>query len=179
MNESEAEELIGRSLSAGRPREVFRARLLGDSTAALVRTARTRARWRMAGLAAAAVLIAAVSFLCGQLSVSRPGAQGPTVAGPGSHETETVGVPAELVTWLETARLFERLGMEKRVAHAYERASRLVPYDETLASRLTDAAYAAGGGQSHDQSDRPDPTAADRGQPNQTTNRIMAQSLGG
>lgn len=179
MNESEAEELIGRSLSAGRPREVFRARLLGDSTAALVRTARTRARWRKAGLAAAAVLIAAVSFLCGQLSVSRPGTQGPTITRPGPHETETVGVPADLVTWLETARLFERLGMEKRVAHAYERASRLVPYDATLAARLTDTAYAAGGRQSHDQSDPPDKTGRDPGRPNETTNRIMAQSLGG
>lgn len=179
MNESEAEEVIGRSLSAGRPREVFRAQLLGDTTAALVQTARIRARWRMAGLAAAAVLIAAVSFLCGQVSVSRPGAQGPVTAGPGPRETETVGVPAELVTWLETARLFERLGMEQRVARAYERASRLVPYDAALAARLTDGAYAAGGGQSHDQADPPDTTGRDRGRPNERTNRILAQSLGG
>jgi hypothetical protein len=179
MKESEAENLIEESLSARRPREAFRARLLDDSTAALVQTARSRARWRMAGLAAVAVLIATVSFLCGQMSVLRPGAQRPTVAGPGPSETETVGVPAELVTWLETARLFERLGMEKRVAHAYERASRLVPYDATLAVRLTDSTYAAGDRQSHDRSDPPETTGPDRGRPNQTTNRIMAQSLGG
>ena len=77
MDESHAENLIERGLSAQRPRREFRDRLLGESTAVAVGVARARARWRKAGLALAAVLVGAVSFLGGRLSAPRsltPGA---------------------------------------------------------------------------------------------------------
>ena len=181
MNESEAENLIERGLSAGRPRETFTAQLLADSTAALVRGARRRARWRMAGLAAAAVLIAAVSFLCGRLLPSAPAAPEPVVAGPGPGQAETVRVPAELVTWLQAARFFKQLGMQQRVTLAYERAGGLLPYEATVTSDVADRAWAAepAGMDGRRRERKPAQFKGEAGPAVENIRRIMAQSLGG
>ena len=181
MNESEAEKLIERGLSAGRPRETFAAQLLADSTAALVRSTRRRARWRMAGLAAAAVLIAAVSFLCGRLLPSAPGALEPAVAGPGPGQAETVRVPAELVTWLQAARFFKQLGMQERVTLAYERAGGLLPYEAAVTSDVADRAWAAepAGTNGRQRESQPAPLRGEAGPAVENIRRIMAQSLGG
>jgi len=136
MNDQDLDRLLEQGLSGDLPGQAFRARVLVDSTEALVRARQVRARWRFAVLSVAAVFIAAASFLLGRCSapsgVAQPAA-GPIVAGAG----ETVPVPGELVTWLQAARFFRQLGMEERVALAYERASNLVPYDSVSASGLT------------------------------------------
>ena len=54
-------------------------------------------------------------------------------------------MPGELVTWLQAARFFRQLGMEERVALAYERASKLVPYDSANASGLAGGALVTDG----------------------------------
>jgi hypothetical protein len=145
MNESEVEKLIERSLSAGRPREAFRARLLGDSTAALARSTRRRARWRKAGLAAAAVLIVGFSFLGGRLSAPRPQKQSAEVVVRTTPEPGGVTVPDELVAWLEAARLFRQLGMEDRMALAVDRAGSQLPRYTATAGNPMSASVAAAG----------------------------------
>lgn len=134
MNESEAENLIERGLSAGRPDEIFTARLLADSTAALVRARRRRSAWRRAEFAAAAALIVGVAFLGGRLSA--PPAPAPVAPGAVT-EHHKVRVRKELIAWVEAACLFEQLGMEDRMARAVERAGRLLPADTFVADGQT------------------------------------------
>jgi hypothetical protein len=126
MNESEAENLIERGLSIGRLQKKFSDQLLGESTAALVRGVRGRARWRTAGLVAATVVVAGVSFLGGRLSAP-PREQGREVTVRTAAEAGGVSVPHDLVAWLEAARLFKQLGMEDRMARAVDRAAGRLP----------------------------------------------------
>jgi len=142
MNESEAENLIERGLSAGRPREAFTAQLLADSTAALVRSTRRRSAWRRAELAFAAVLIVGVAFLGGRLSAP-PAPAGQTVGtSSGGAERYEIRVPREMLAWLEAARLFRQLGMEDRMARAVECAARLLPADTFIGDAQTPQAVA-------------------------------------
>jgi hypothetical protein len=137
MQDPDIEKLLERNLAGNRAPELFRERLLRDSAAALGRTHVTQA-WRCAACVAAAVLIAAMSFLWGRASASRPAA-----APVAANSADTVSVPVDLVAWLEAARFFKQLDMPERVALAYDRAGRLIPYDSLQAdadSRTTLAA---------------------------------------
>ncbi len=127
MKEMDEDMLLGRHLSGDPPREAFKEQVLRDSLAAFARTRRRRSAWRRAEFAAAAVLIAGVTFLGGRLSV--PGALpgNGAVAPPAVADSDGVTVPPELVEWLSAARLFGQLGMEERMARAIERAGRLLP----------------------------------------------------
>ena len=100
---------------------------MSESTEALLRSARLQARWRKAGLAAAAVLVGAVSFLGGRLSVPRSLTQNADPALRAAAENAAVQVPDALVAWLDAANLFRQLGMEERMARAVERAGKLRP----------------------------------------------------
>lgn len=132
MNDRDVDKLLVQALSGGSPEQVFRRRVLSDSMAALSVERARRFRLRAASLSAAAVLIAAVSFLSGRISAP-PAGREPTVAtAPDADEAQTVSVPSDLVAWLEAARFFKQLGMEQRVALAYERAGQLVPYETPL-----------------------------------------------
>ena len=169
MNDSEIDKLIEQGLSGPGASEMFRAQVLRDSTAALARGHGHGSHWRTAGLAAAAVLIAAVSFFWGRASAPVAPADPGPVAGGGIETAQTVAVPADLVAWLKAARLFEQLGMDKRVTLAYEHASALVP------ARM----YGLG--------DRPQTTLAAQGDripaqpslpPSRDIQSILAQSFG-
>ncbi len=129
MKNRDIDDLLERAFSGSPPGQAFRARVLLESTAALARVRQSHSRWRLAALSAAAVFIAVASFLLGRSSVT---SRGPLPAsGPGVViEGGSVSVPAELVTLLKAARLFEQLGMEDRVALAYDRAGRLMPPDD-------------------------------------------------
>jgi hypothetical protein len=87
-------------------------------------------------LTAAAVVIAGIAFIGGRLSVPRTLPRSVDVAPRAVAETDGVNVPSDLVAWLDVARLFKRLGMEERMARAFEHASELTPYD-TVASIST------------------------------------------
>jgi hypothetical protein len=143
MNDSDVEKLLEQGFSGGRPRGAFKEHVFRESRAALVRGRAVRVQWRAAALAAAAVLVVAVSFLCGRLSVSpstmEPEPTVPQVVAQG----DLVAVPGELVTWLEAARFFKQLGMAERVARAYEQASRLVPYGALSADAHEGSVFAA------------------------------------
>ena len=128
MKEINEDTLLGRHLSGDPPREAFKEQVLRDSLAALVRTRRRRSAWRRAELAAAAILIAGITFFGGRRSVSRALPPNVAVAPPASAEPDGVTVPMELVEWLNAARLFGQLGMEDRMARAVQRAGRLLPY---------------------------------------------------
>jgi hypothetical protein len=181
MDESHAENLIERGLSAQRPRRAFRDRLLGDSTAVVVRVARARARWRKAGLALAAVLVGAVSFLGGRLSAPRSLTPGADPAPRAAAEREGVTVPEDLIAWLNAARLFKQLGMEDRMARAVERAGKLLPQDaariETAKGRALSAADDPG---AEKQSNPVGLAVLPRlYEPTRNINGIVAHSLGG
>jgi hypothetical protein len=185
------DRLLEQDLGGDPPGEIFRARVLLDSSAAFVHARQVRARWRPAALGAAAVVIAGVSFLLGRCCAPQsvvPAAATQTVA----NVTVTIPVPGELVEWLHAARFFKQLGMEERVALAYDRASKLVPYDSADASGPAGGAYAADASlRRYREGVQPD---AERtvGQPNaitktphsqtssaERTQPIIAQSFGG
>ncbi|MGE5293238.1 MAG: hypothetical protein ACM3VT_00265 [Solirubrobacterales bacterium] len=125
MDDRNVDKLLEDSFSGGPPGPAFRAKTLLDSTGALVARRRMARRWRTAALSAAAVLIAAISFLLGRCSVEqaspRPAAS--VAAGDAANAT----VSNELIEWLEAAQLFRQLKMEDRMARAVDRAAGLLP----------------------------------------------------
>jgi hypothetical protein len=125
------DKLLEQGLAGDPPRPGFREEVLADSVAAFVRGRRSRA-WRRAGsLAAAAVLIGAVSFLLGRHSLPEPAPERAPVAAAIVTQAQGVTVPNDLVAWLDAARLFHQLGMPERMGRAVDRASRLLPADAT------------------------------------------------
>jgi hypothetical protein len=144
MKDKDVDKYLREHLSGSAPREAFKQQTLRDSTAALVRAQRQRSARRRAELAAAAVLIAGVAFLGGRLSVPRKLPRGVDVApqAVAEAETDSVTVPSDLVAWLDAARLFKRLGMEERMARAFEYASELTPYGAVASISTTGHALA-------------------------------------
>jgi hypothetical protein len=116
------DKLLEQGLSGDPPRPGFQERVLEDSLAAFVRSRRSRTWWRAGSLAAAAVLIAAVSFLLGRHSLPEP----PRVASPIVARAQGVTVPDDLVAWLNAAQLFRQLGMPDRMGRAVDHASKLL-----------------------------------------------------
>jgi len=199
MNHEDLDRVLEQGLAGESAEPSFRARVLEDSLAALAGRRRSHARWRSAALAAAAVVIAGVSFLGGRCSVLRwetvapPG--NPPVArrtmGSGTHTTPlpaagpvaqaqgTVVVPGELVEWVSAARLFKQLGMEERVGRALDHAGRLMPTDTVRAGTEAGPVFAAkagpGAGQEKqaEEVDRPD-----RHESVTYMHRMVAHSLG-
>ena len=175
MNNQDMDRLFEQRFSGDPPGEGFRSRVLRDSTAAFVQARRSRVRWRPAALSAAAVLIAAVSFLLGRGSAPAP-ATGPAIAGA----VDTVTVPRELVVWLDAARLFKQLGMEDRMSRALDRAGRLLPRDTITVGSAGGPALTAGDEVIDSPSDRAGPSRAPGlHQSVESVNRIMAQCSGG
>ncbi|MCP4256940.1 MAG: hypothetical protein GY774_05345 [Planctomycetes bacterium] len=144
MKGNDVDKYLRQHLSGSPPREAFKQQTLRDSTAALVRVRRRRWARRRAECAVAAVLIAGIAFIGGRLSVPRKLPRSVDVAPQAIAETETdsINVPSDLVAWLDAARLFKRLGMEERMARAFEYASELTPYDAVASSSTTGHALA-------------------------------------
>jgi len=136
MNDQDMDKLLEQGFSGNPPGQLFQARVLRDSTAALVHARRHRVRWRLAPLSAAAAFIAAASFLLGRSSMG-PLSPPPSVPLVVARADDTVAVPQELVAWLEAAQLFRQLGMEDRMGRAVERARRLLPADTVIADGPT------------------------------------------
>ncbi len=128
MKEKDVDKYLRQHLSGSPPREAFKQQTLHDSTAALVRIRRRRSAWRRAELTVAAVVIAGIAFIGGRLSAPRTLPRNVDVAPRAAAETDGVNVSSDLVAWLDAARLFKRLGMEERMARAFEYASELTPY---------------------------------------------------
>jgi cytochrome c-type biogenesis protein CcmH/NrfG len=189
MNDAEMDRLLERIAMGEPPRALFKEQALRDSLAVFARGRRNRVRWRVAGLAAAALLMATVSFLLGRYSlpptgreptpIAAPVAPPPLARSPGQDRAgaQGVAVPDDLVAWLEAARLFRQLGMEDRMARAVDRAHRLLPYDTATAY----VALSSGMGfqPMHHRQDA-DATLPLSPRPSsfQTMNRIMALSFG-
>jgi hypothetical protein len=91
---------------------------------------------------------------------------------------ETVAVPGELVVWLQAARFFKQLGMEDRVALAYDRASKLVPYDSAGVSGPAAGTHFAGA-EPHRQRERLCPNPAITTVSAESVKSISAQCFGG
>ncbi len=180
MNDHDMDNLLERSLSGHPPGEVFRARVLLDSTAALVRHRQIVRTWHRAALSAAAVLIASVSFLIGRSSVeprlSQPVAE-PVVADAG----DTVVVPKDLIACVSAARLFKQLGMEDRMNRALDSAGRLLPREAIAAGAAAGPVFLAASGdgiESHSGQVESGPKAGSP-QSVESMNRILAGLLGG
>ena len=137
--DKDVDKYLREQLSGSPAREAFKQQALRDSTAALVRVRRRHSAWRRAGFAAAAVLIAGIAFLGGRLSVPRNFPRNLSVPHKWPRnvditpeavaEADGVNVPGDLVAWLDAARLFKRLGMGERMARAFEKAEKLLPYE--------------------------------------------------
>jgi hypothetical protein len=175
MNDQDMDKLLEQGFLGDPPGQIFRARVLRDSTAALVHARRGRVRWRFARLSAAAVFIAAVSFLLGRYSAPQPAVR-PAIADAG----DTVAVPTDLVVWLDTARLFKQLGMEDRMGRALDRAGRLLPRDAIITDSVRERAFTADSEMIENQHEHVGPSRTpDLHQSVESMNRIMAQSFGG
>ncbi len=142
MKDKDVDKYLRQNLSCDAPREAFKQQTLRDSTAALVRFRRRRSAWRRAELTVAAVLIAGIAFIGGRLSVPHKLPRSLDVAPRAVAETDSVNVRSDLVAWLDAARLFNRLGMEERMARAFEYASELTPYDAVASISTTGHALA-------------------------------------
>jgi len=145
MKDKDVEKYLSQHLSGSPPREALKQQALRDSTAALVRVRRRRSARRRAECAVAAVLIAGIAFIGGRLSVPRKLPRSVDVAPRAVAETDGVNVPSDLVAWLDAARLFKRLGMEERMARAFEYASELTPYDAVASISTTGHAFTDNG----------------------------------
>jgi len=178
MNDQDLDKLLEQNLGGDPSNRVFRARALLDSTSALRRAQQSRARWRFAALSAAAVFIAVTSFFLGRCSVpaSLPALAGET---PVAETMGTVPVPGELVDWLQAARFFRQLGMEERVALAYERASKLVPYDGTDSTQAQDVAVAGMRWRRRQENGHSNPAVTRTAPSAESVKSIIAQSFGG
>lgn len=175
MDNNDLDQLLERGFSGEPARAGLREQALRDSLAALARRRARRTAWRVAWLSAAAVLIAGVSFLLGRCA---PPAQRPAVT-PVARANETVAVPRELVAWLEAARFFKQVGMPERVAHAYERASALVPQDMATGGGPAGPVLAVAEGRGKSQSEPREPSDRMGRRPSaESMGRIMAQSFG-
>jgi len=129
MNNQDIDSLIADALSADAAGDAFREHVLRDSTAAFTRGRVLQRCLRMAGFTSLVLLVAAVAFFCGRLTV--PGkVDGLQIAEQSIGERDdNVMVSRELVVWLDAARFFTQIGMEDRAALSYRQASELIPYD--------------------------------------------------
>jgi hypothetical protein len=179
MNDAEVDELLEGALAGPGPHEVLRKQMLRELLASLARRRQKRTQWRMGGLAAAAGVIAAVSFLLGRCSAPSRETGAPPVATRAAGADQTVVVPSEVVAWLEAARFFKQLGMEERVAHAYERASALLPQEAAIAGGATGPVFAADSQAMERGRKRAGPVGTSGPRPPIVNmGRIMAQSFG-
>ena len=178
MKDIDEDRLLGRHLSGDPPREALKEQVLRDSMAALVRARRRRSAWRRAELAAAAILIAGVTFFGGRLSVPRALPENVAVAPPAVAEPDGVTVPTELVEWLNAARLFRQLGMEDRMARAVERAGRLLPVETVMADARTLPVFAAAGSMEDREEHVETPRVLAPSPSVQSLDRILAQAFG-
>jgi hypothetical protein len=180
MSNVDMDKLLEQVSPGGEPRAVFREQVLRDSLAALARSRRSRAGWRVAALSAAAVVIAAVSFLLGRYSLLQRETETAAVVTPVPRDSQAVAVPSELVAWLEAARLFRQLGMEDRMARAVDHASGLLPRDTVTAGGETGPVLAAAGGRAVESPrNRVGPVRlTDLRESVESVNRIMARCLG-
>ena len=137
MKDNNVDKYLSEHMSSSAPREAFKKKALRDSTAAFVRVQRRRTAWRRAVFAAAAVFMAGISFLGGRLSVSRELPRNLDITPVAVAEADGVNVPSDLVVWLDAARLFQRLGMEERMARAFEKAGKLLPYEAVAEINMT------------------------------------------
>jgi hypothetical protein len=180
MNDQDIDRLLEEGFSSDSPGPVFRARVLLDCTAALARRRRIVRTWRLAALAAAAVVIAAISFLLGRSSVGprllQPVAE-PVVADAG----DTVVVPKDLLACLSAARLFRQLGMEDRMNRALDCAGRLLPREAIGAGGATGPVFFAAVGDGIDSRGRQMGSGPKPGAPQSvdSMNRVLAGFLGG
>ena len=142
MKDKDVDKYLSQHFSGSPPREALKQQVLSNSTAALVRVRRRHSARRRAECAVAAVLIAGIAFIGGRLSVPRTLPGNVDVAPQAVAETDGVNVPSDLVAWLDAARLFKRLGMEERMARAFEYASELTPYDAVASISTTGQALA-------------------------------------
>ena len=174
MNDQDTDKLLEQGLSGNPPGRLFQAQVLRDSTAAFVRARRSRPRRQPAALSAAAVFIAAVSFLLGRHSAP-PSAVGPLIASP-----DTVAVPKDLVASLSAARLFKQLGMEDRMNRALDCADRLLRREAIAASSAGGLVLSGADEVVESQAGYVSPSHQPGSPPPvEGVNRILAESLGG
>ncbi len=128
MNEFDIDKLVGQSLKSEAAGEDLRARVLKESTAALMRGRVVRRRLRMGGLTLVVLLVAVGAFICGQIVGAAQSDIDKGVAGV-TDDQEWTNVPRELVAWLDAGRFFEQLGMDERAERAYKKAGELIPQE--------------------------------------------------
>jgi hypothetical protein len=140
MKDSDVDKYLSQHLSGSPPREALKQQALRDSTAALVHVRRRHSIRRRAECAVAAVLIAGIAFIGGRLSAPRILPRNVDSAPRAAAEADGVTVPSDLVAWLDAARLFKRLGLEERMARAFDKAGKLLPYEAVAEINMTERA---------------------------------------
>lgn len=132
MKDRDVDTHLKQFLAGDPAKDAFKQQVLQDSTAEFLRVQRHHSVWRFTGLAIAAMLMIGAAFWAGRVStpskMPETGEPQP-LAVSGSN---SVVVPEDLIAWLDAARLFGQLGMKDRMAHAVERAGRLLPADAVV-----------------------------------------------
>ncbi len=140
---------------------------------------RTIHRSSVPRLAAAAAVIAAVSFLLGRSSLGPP-PFGPVAEPVAADAGDTVVVSKDLVACVNAARLFKKFGMDDRMNRALDCASRLLPPEVIAADSAAANVLVAGDEASESQAapaDRNHTPGQRRSAP--SGRRMLAESLGG
>lgn len=137
MSDLDFEKLMGAGIPQGQAEAGFRARLKQASGQALVRGRQRRLWYKRAGLTCVALLVTMSAFWSGRVSVKSRAPRGSMAVSELKQDANSILVTRDLVTWLEAARFFERLGMEERASKAYQLASTLTPSTENQDQRAS------------------------------------------
>jgi len=129
MNSHEINKLIEDALNGGAASDAFKAHLLRDSTAVLVRSRSLQRQLRSGVLTLMILVVTAAAFVFGRLSASSRSDGQQTAVQTVGDKNDGVRVSRDLVVWLDAARFFTHLGMDKRAALSYKKASELIPHD--------------------------------------------------
>ena len=129
MNNQDIDSLIADALSASAAGDAFKEHVLRDSTAAFTRGRVLHRRLRTGGFTSLVLLIAAVAFFCGRLTIPGEALNRQTARHDVDEQAESVVVSRDMVAWLDAARFFTQLGMQERATLSYKQASELIPYD--------------------------------------------------
>ncbi len=125
MSDLDFNKLINEDLVQGQIETAFRIRLKQQSIQAISKGHQKRLWYRRTSMIGVVLLAALSAFWSGRISMEPEPQESTVAAAIPQRQSGTILVTQDLVTWLETARFFKQLHMEKRANKAFQEASTL------------------------------------------------------
>ncbi len=132
MNDMDLDKLLPDDLPLHPADRAFKEQLKQQTDLAFSSGYQRRRQFRTACTTGLAMLLLSLAFWIGRNTITPN--TGRQVAIAPDAPAGTVRVSQDMVTWLETARFFTRLGMEQRANNAFAQAGELVPQDTQVAT---------------------------------------------